>query len=154
MLERPALITYMPAHGGWPEGGTRILWVKEAVAPFSTFGIIGGSAVVLDTCRTASDDWLYDHDGQLRTECRSLAGKPLLGGSGDAKPQKSHGKWILGELVDVLSGVEDAGMTEDALLALLTEVWDRAATKARKAAPNSTLRKACRARLVTDELHR
>jgi hypothetical protein len=54
----------------------------------------------------------------------------------------------------VLSGVEDAGMTEDALLALLTEVWDRAATKARKAAPNSTLRKACRARLVTDELHR
>jgi hypothetical protein len=154
MLERPALITYMPAHGGWLEDGTRVLWVKEAVAPFSKFGIIGGSAVVLDACCTASDDWLYDHDGRLRAECRSLAGKPLLGGSGNAKPQKSHGKWILGELADVLSGVEDADMSEGDLLALLTEVWDRAATKARKAAHNSTLRKAYRARLVTEELHR
>ncbi len=78
----------------------------------------------------------------------------ILGGSGDAKPQKSHGKWILAEFVDVLSGVENADMSEDDLLALLTEVWDRAATKARKAAHISTLRNAYRARLVTDELHR
>jgi hypothetical protein len=54
--------------------------------------------------------------------------------------------------VDVLSGVEDADMSEDDLLALLTEVWDRAATKARKAAHSSTLSNAHRARLVTDEL--
>lgn len=154
MLEREALVTYVPGHGGWLEDdGTSALWGKDAGDSFSEFGIIGGHAVVLDACGTASDDWLYDSGDRLRPECQSLLGKPLLGGSGDkSTPQKSHGKWILGELVNVLSGVEDADMDNDKLLDLLRDVLDRAATKAEKAAYNSTLRKAYKVRPVTCEL--
>jgi hypothetical protein len=152
MLDCQAMITYVPAHAGWlKDDGTSVLWVGDAVAPLSAFGKIGGDAVVLDACCTATDGWLYDEEGRLRAECKALAGKPLLGGSGDAKPQDTHGKWILGELLEALSGMEDAGSDED-LLSLLTAVWDRAATKAGKAAHNSTLRKAYRTRMVTDTL--
>jgi hypothetical protein len=155
MLEREALVTYVPAHGGWLRGdGTSALWGKDAGDSFSEFGIIGGHAVVLDACDTASDGWLYD-DGRLRTECQSLLGKPLLGGSGHkSKPQKSHGKWILEELVNVLSEVKDQDMDEDKLLDLLEGVLDRAATRAEEKAWNSTLRKAYKVRRVTSELQR
>jgi hypothetical protein len=156
MLEREALVTYVPAHGGrLKDDGTSALWGKDVVGAFSEFGIIGGRAVVLDACDTASDGWLYDSGDRLRPECQSLLGKPLLGGSGDkSKPQKSHGKWILGELVNVLSGVEDAGMDEDKLRDLLEDVLDRAATKAEEKAYNSTLRKAYKVRPVSSELQR
>jgi hypothetical protein len=156
MLEREALVTYVPAHGGWLKGdGTSALWGKDVGDSFSEFGIIGGHAVVLDACDTASDGWLYDSGDRLRPECQSLLGKPLLGGSGaKSKPQKSHGKWILGELVNVLSGVEDADMDKDKLLDLLKDVLDRAATKAEQAAYNSTLRKAFKVRPVSSELQR
>lgn len=161
MLEREALVTYVPAHGGWLEGDsegdwTSALWGqdKKAGYSFSEFGVIGGRAVVLDACNTASDDWLYDDD-RLRTECHSLLGRPLLGGAGDkSAPQESHGKWILGELVNVLSRVEDMGMDEDKLRALLEDVLDRAATRAEAGPGNSTLRKAYRVRRVTSELQR
>jgi len=158
MLEREALVTYVPAHGGrLKDGGMSALWGKDVGDSFSEFGIIGGHAVVLDACDTASDGWLYDSGGRLRPECQSLLGKPLLGGSGaESKPQKSHGKWILGELVNVLSGVEDADMEkdQDELQDFLEDVLDRAATKAEKAAHNSTLRKAYKVRPVTSELQR
>ena len=158
MLERDALVTYVPAHGGWmKDDGTSALWGRGegAVGAFSEFGNIGGRAVVLDACDTASDGWLYDSGNRLRPECQSLLGKPLLGGSGDeSKPQKSHGEWILGELVTVLSGVEHPDMDEDDLLALLNGVLDRAATKAEEKAYNSTLRKAYKVRAVTSELER
>jgi hypothetical protein len=99
MLEREALVTYVPAHGGWLEGDseddwTSALWGKDKKAgySFSKFGVIGGRAVVLDGNGSASDGWLYDDDDRLRPECQSLLGKPLLGGSGaKSKPQKSHG---------------------------------------------------------------
>jgi hypothetical protein len=59
MLEREALVTYVPAHGGrLKEDGTSALWGKDVVGAFSEFGIIGGRAVVLDACDTASDGWL------------------------------------------------------------------------------------------------
>lgn len=60
----------------------------------------------------------------------------------------------MGELVNVLSGVEDAGMDEDKLRDLLEDVLDRAATKAKEKAYNSTLRKAYKVRPVTSELQR
>jgi hypothetical protein len=128
-------------------------WSSTERASFSEFGIIGGSAVVLDGCSTASDGWLYDDDDRLRPECQSLLGKPLLGGSGDkSTPQKPHGKWILGELVNVLSGLEDTSMDEDKLRGLLEDVLDRAATRAEEKAWNSTLRKAYKVRQVINEL--
>lgn len=158
MLQREALVTYVPTHGGWLEDDwTSALWGKDKDAgySFSEFGIIGGSAVVLDGCSTASDGWLYDDDDRLRPECQSLLGKPLLGGSGDTStPQKSHGKWILGELVNVLSGLEDTGMDEDKLPGLLKDVLDRAAAGAEERAWNSTLRKAYKVRQVTGERQR
>lgn len=158
MLERDALVTYVPAHGGCLEDDwTSALWGKDKNAGylFSEFGVIGGRAVVLDACDTASDGWLYDDDDRLRPECQSLLGKPLLGGSGDkSTPQKSHGKWILGELVSMLSGVEDADMDEDKLLGLLKDVLARAAARAEEKAWNSTLRKAYKVRTVTSELQR
>lgn len=168
MLEREALVTYVPAHGGWLEGDseddwTSALWGKDKKAgysfsksgySFSKFGVIGGRAVVLDACNTASDDWLYDDD-RLRTECHSLLGRPLLGGAGEkSAPQESHGRWILGELVNVLSRVEDMGMHEDKLWGLLEDVLDRAATRAEAGPGNSTLRKAYKVRRVTSELQR
>lgn len=156
MLEREALVTYVPAHGGeLKDDGRSALWGKDVVGAFSEFGVIGGRAVVLDACDTASDGWLYDSSGRLRPECQSLRGKPLLGGSGNTfKPQKSHGKWILGELVNALSGVEDAGMDADKLRVLLEDVLDRAAAKAEEKAWNSTLRKAYNVRVVTRDLQR
>jgi hypothetical protein len=109
--------------------------------------------VVLDACETASDGWLYDDDGRLRSECQSLLAKPLLGGSEDkSDPREPDGKWILGELVNVLSEVKDTGMDDDKLLGLLDDVLDRAATRAEERAWNSTLRKAYKARQVTSEL--
>lgn len=152
MLEREALVTYVPAHGGeLKDDRRRALWGKDVVGAFSEFGVIGGRAVVLDACDTASDGWLYDSGGRLRPECQSLLGKPLLGGSGNAsKPQKSHGKWILGELVNALSGGQDA----DKLRVLLEDVLDRAAAKAEESAWNSTLRKAYKVRVVTRDLRR
>ena len=54
--------------------------------------------------------------------------------------------------MDALSRVEDADMSEEDRLVLLTGVWNRAATKAEKAAPNSILREAYMTRLVTDQL--
>lgn len=153
MLEREALVTYVPAHGGSLEGdGASALWGKDVGDSFSEFGVIGGRAVVLDACDTASDGWLYDDNGRLRSECQSLANKPLLGGSGVKEPQKSHGKWILGELVDALSGVEDTNMSPDDLLGLLTGVRERAATKAEAGPGRSILRDAYKARLVTSKL--
>jgi hypothetical protein len=145
MLARPALITYVPAHGGWLDGVTSAPGVKEAWAPFSDFGPIGGEAVVLDACSTASDDWLYDQ-GRLLPECQSLKCKPLLGGSGDKEPQKGHGEKILAALVDVLSGIEDTAMTKEKLRALLTEVWRRAIARA---VSYSTIRAAYKVRMVT-----
>jgi hypothetical protein len=42
MLEREALVTYVPAHGGWLKGtGTSALWGKDVGDSFSEFGIIG-----------------------------------------------------------------------------------------------------------------
>jgi hypothetical protein len=87
MLERSALVTYVPAHGSWMDDGTSCLGTWGQWFSFEEFGKIGGSAVVLDACSTASDCWLYDQ-GRLRPECQSLAGKALLGGSGAAEPQK------------------------------------------------------------------
>lgn len=154
MLEPEALVTYVPAHGGQLyEDGTSALWGKDTLGYWpSEFGAIGGHAVVLDACDTASDGWLYSADGRLRAECQTLLGKPLLGGSGDAKQQQSHGKWILGEFVNVLSRVEDMSMDEDKLRDLLEDVLDRAATRAEAGPGNSTLRKAYKVRRVTSEL--
>ena len=56
--------------------------------------------------------------------------------------------------MNVLSGVEDAGMDEDELRDLLEDVLDRAATKAKEKAYNSTLRKAYKVRPVTSGLQR
>lgn len=114
---------------------------------FEEFGTVGGNAVVLDACDTASNRWLYDR-GSLRAECRSLRDKPLLGGSGNAKPNEVHGKKILGALLDVLAEVEDTTMTDpQKLLTLLAEVRDRAA---RNAAHNSKLRTAYSARIMDE----
>jgi hypothetical protein len=156
MLEREALVTYVPAHGGrLKDDGTSALWGKDVVGPFSEFGVIGGRAVVLDACDTASDGWLYDSGDRLRPECQSLLGKPLLGGSGDrSKPQKTHGKWILGELVNVLSGVEDAGMDEDSSGTLWRMSWTAPLPRPRKRRTTGTLRKAYKVRPVTSELQR
>ena len=118
-------------------------------ASFQEFGTVGGRAVVLDTCSTASDDWLYD-GGSLCAECRSLDGKPLLGGSGNAKPNEVHGEKILGALLDVLAELAEVGNTAMAgqeLLRLLAEVRDRAA---RNEVHNSKLRMAYAARIVTE----
>jgi len=103
---------------------------------------------VLDTCSTASDGWLYDQE-RLRPECQSLAGKPLLGGSGAAEPQKSHGARILGALLDVLADVEESAVSARDLLRLLSEVRDRAAAES---ARSSTLRTAYAARPVGQHL--
>jgi hypothetical protein len=87
MLERLSLITYVPSHGGEWFGGTSGLWVHPVGGSFEEFGTVGGKAVVLDACDTASERWLYDR-GSLRGECRSLKSKPLLGGSGNASPTR------------------------------------------------------------------
>lgn len=145
MLERPALVTYVPSHGG-TVGGQSSLWVHPVGGSFDEFGTVGGEAVVLDACDTASAHWLYD-GGSLRSECRSLTGKPLLGGSGNAQPNEIHGKKILDALLDVLAEVEDTTITtapED-LQTLLARVRDQAA---RKAAHNSKLKTAYGVRIV------
>lgn len=113
---------------------------------FGEFGNIGGRAVVLDACDTASDRWLYD-GGLLRSECQSLKNKPLLGGSGAAQPQFGHGAKILGALLDVLADVEDTAMSGQDLLSLLADVRERADMNP---ARNSTLRTAYAARMVTE----
>jgi hypothetical protein len=94
MLERLSLITYVPSHGGEWFGGTSGFWVHPVGGSFEEFGTVGGKAVVLDACDTASGRWLYDR-GSLRAECRSLKNKPLLGGSGNARPSEVHGRKIL-----------------------------------------------------------
>jgi len=152
MLDRRSLVTYVPSHGGrfgetsglWinPKGD----WANPVGASFQEFGTVGGRAVVLDACSTASDDWLYD-GGSLRAECRSLKGKPLLGGSGDAEPNEVHGEKILGALLDVLAEAGNTAMTDQELLRFLAEVRDRAA---RNAAHNSKLRAAYAVRMVTE----
>lgn len=144
ILDRPSLITYVPSHGG-RVGEMSGLWVGQAVASFDEFGSIGGQAVVLDACDTASERWLYS-GGSLRAECQSLKDKPLLGGSGKAEPNEGHGEKILGALLDVLAEVEDPAISDQELLTLLAEVRDRAA---RNAAHNSKLRTAYCARVVT-----
>jgi hypothetical protein len=50
----------------------------------TALGSIGGKAVVLDACYTATGWWLYD-GRKLRPECLSLKDKPLLGGSSHAR---------------------------------------------------------------------
>jgi hypothetical protein len=145
MLERPSLITYVSSHGGEWFGGTSGLWVHPVGGSFDEFGTVGGEAVVLDACDTASKRWLYDR-GSLRAECRSLKGKPLLGGSGNAQPNEIHGKKILDALIDVLAEVEDTVMTDpEELPTLLARVRDRAA---RKAAHSSKLKTAYSIRIV------
>jgi len=148
MLERTALITYVPAHGGcWPDAATSGLGVKGAWASFDEFGSIGGSAVVLDACDTATDGWLYD-GGLLRAECQSLKGKPLLGGSGLAgAPTGPGGAKILNALLELLTDVEDTAMSAEELLSLLRDVRDNAIMKS---ARNSKVRTAYTVRNVTD----
>jgi hypothetical protein len=145
MLEFPSLITYVPSHGG-TVGQESGLWVHPEGGSFGEFGTVGGKAVVLDACDTASERWLYDR-GSLRSECQALKDKPLLGGSGNAKPNEVHGKKILDALLDVLAEVEDTAMTAPQLRTLLAEVRDRAA---RNAAHNSKLRAAYAVRIVDE----
>jgi len=45
MLERPALVTYVPAHGGWMDDGTSCLGAWGNWYSFEEFGKICGSAV-------------------------------------------------------------------------------------------------------------
>ena len=149
MFARESLVTYVPAHGDWLPDGTEdwtsCLGGAGGIKPraFDEFGCIGGSAVVLDACHVASDDWLYDHRGRLRPECRSLAGKPLLGGSGKSKPRGHQN--ILVDLLDVLAALDDTAMSHDKLLCLLKEVLERAAMKS----PDIGLQKAYAVRTVT-----
>lgn len=144
MLSRPALITYVPAHGGWI-GERSALGVGRGWASFEEFGSIGGRAVILDACSTASDDWLYG-DGRLLPECQSLEGKPLLGGAGAKQaPQFGHGAKILGALLDRLAEVEDPSMSPLKLLSLLQDVRDLAASRSTR---NGTIRKAYAVRMV------
>jgi hypothetical protein len=149
MLDRPALVTYVPAHGGcWPDAATSGLGVKGAWASFEEFGGIGGSAVVLDACDTATDEWLYD-GGLLRAECQSLKGKPLLGGSGLAEaPTGPGGAKILNALLDLLADVEDSAISDERLLSLLRDVRHNAIMKS---ARNSRVRTAYAVRRVTDK---
>jgi hypothetical protein len=159
ILDRPSLITYVPSHGGEWFGGASGLrinprgnWANPVGGSFEEFGTVGGRAVVLDACGTASDRWLYDR-GALRAECQSLKGKPLLGGSGDDEPNELTGEEILGALLDVLAEVEDAAMTDQELLAILEEVQDRAARRAadnRKRRRAGRIRAAYRACIVTE----
>jgi hypothetical protein len=145
MLARPSLITYVPAHGGWLEGTSSLGIGQTTWAAFDDFGSIGGRAVVLDACSTASNDWLYDRQ-LLRVECQSLAGKPLLGGSGAEGPRYRYGAKILGALLDLLTGVEDTAMSDHELLSLLKDLRARAVMKS---APNSKLKTAYAVRVVT-----
>ena len=59
MLERLSLVTYVPSHGGTIEEESG-LCVHPVGGSFGEFGTVGGKAVVLDTCDTASERWLYD----------------------------------------------------------------------------------------------
>ena len=146
MLARPSLITYVPAHGGWLDGTSSLGIGQTTWAPFDEFGSIGGRAVVLDACSTASNDWLYDRE-LLRAECQSLAGKPLLGGSGAEGPRYSYGAKILGALLDLLTGVEDTAVSDHELLSLLKDLRARADVKS---APTSKLTRAYAIRTVTE----
>jgi len=146
MLARPSLITYVPAHGGRLDGTSSLGIGQTTWASFDEFGGIGGRAVVLDACSTASNDWLYDQE-LLRAECQSLAGKPLLGGSGAEGPRYSYGAKILGALLDLLTGVDDTAMSDQKLLSLLKDLRARAVMKS---APSSKLRMAYAIRMVTD----
>lgn len=149
MLDRPSVITYVPAHGGyWPDSTTSGLGVKGAWASFEEFGSIGGRAVVLDACRTATDKWLYD-GGLLRAECQSLKDKPLLGGWDlTGPPTGPGGAKILNALLDLLADVEDTAMSDQELLSLLRDVRGNAIMNS---APNSNVRTAYAVRKVTDE---
>ena len=148
MLDRPALITYVPAHGGcWPNVATSGLGVKGAWASFEEFGSIGGSAVVLDACKTATDKWLYD-GGLLRAECQSLKGKPLLGGSLTGPPTGPGGAKILNALLDLLADVEDTAMSDEELLSLLRDVRHNAIMESPR---NRSVRTAYAVRRVTDK---
>jgi hypothetical protein len=91
MLERPALDHLHAGSRGLAGGRDEGPLGQGGSGAVQQVRHYRGSAAVLDACCTASDDWLYDHDGRLRAECRSLAGKPLLGGSGDAKPRSRTG---------------------------------------------------------------
>jgi len=148
MLDRSALITYVPAHGGcWPDATTSGLGVKGAWASFEDFGSIGGSAVVLDACDTATNNWLY-RGGLLRAECQSLKGKLLLGGSGLAEaPIGPGGARILNALLDLLADVDGTAMSDEGLLSLLLDVRKNAIAKS---APNSKVRSAYAIRKVTE----
>lgn len=145
MLAYESLVTYVPAHASHPSNGSWLGATTEdddTWVPLDMFGDIGGSAVVLDACNTASDDWLYDH-GRLRAECKSLAGKPLLGGSGEKGPLPHYN--ILGPLIDELIHVQDTAMSDGELLSLLKEVLTRAVMKS----PRSNLTEAYAVRMVT-----
>jgi hypothetical protein len=147
MLARPSLITYVPAHGGWLDATSSLgIGQMRTWATFDEFGSIGGRAVVLDACSTASSHWLYDRQ-LLRAECQSLAGKPLLGGSGVEGPRYRYGAKILGALLDLLTSVEDTAMSDQELLSLLKNLKARAVMKS---APSSKLRTAYAVRMVTN----
>jgi hypothetical protein len=148
MLDRSALVTYVTAHGGcWPDG-TSGLGVKGAWASFEEFGSIGGSAVVLDACDTATDHWLY-RGGLLRAECRSLKNKFLLGGSGLAEaPIGPGGARILNALLDLLTDVDGTAMSDEGLRSLLMDVRENAIAKS---APNSKVKTAYAIRKVTEQ---
>ena len=102
MLRMPAVVTYVPAHGGWFDDGRSGLGVSREWHWLADFGQIGGRAVVLDACDTASDQWLYAR-GKLRAECRNLVRKPLLGGSGSSMPNARHAPALLASLIEELS---------------------------------------------------
>jgi hypothetical protein len=121
---------------------------KEHGASFEEFGRIGGKAVVLDACSTATDGWLYE-EGLLRAECRSLRGKPLLGGSKlGGPPTGPGGAKILNALLDLLADVKDIALSDDKLQSLLRDVRGNAIMKS---APNSSVRMAYEVRKVTDK---
>jgi hypothetical protein len=159
ILNRLSLVTYVPSHGGEWSGGASGLWINRkgnsanpVGGSFAEFGAVGGRAVVLDACSTASDRWLYD-GGWLRAECQSLKGKPFLGGSGDSEPNELTAEEILDALFDVLGELEDAALTDYELLAVLEQVQDRAARRAAgdgKRRRASRIRAAYRACIVTE----
>lgn len=126
LLQTPAVVTYVPAHGGWFDGGTSGLGVSREWHWLADFGQIGGRAVVLDACNTASDQWLYDQ-GKLRDECRNLVGKALLGGSGSSMPNARHAPALLASLIEELRLGDAAGMNAMQLRDLLDRALDRAA---------------------------
>ena len=123
MLDRPALITYVPTHGaGWRttgrgSSGSGRQWRRSASSASSGAArSCSMRAVQPPTTGFTTTDGFVASAGRWPTS-RFSADR------GIAKSQQSHGKGILGELVDVLSGVRDAHMSGHDLLTLLTEVW-------------------------------